>query len=231
MNPNLNFGQYVTGVNEGREEGIIEFLSLVPACDSLTLIGTSPAWTQKDAEAFHAWLGAYFTWLTESPLPRPRQLRINNHGTWDDAQTADIALVLGKTDYAKKLVADGLQKRLARQVEPDGRQPLELTRTKSLNYSLKNLEGLFALAQLGDRVGVDWWNYTTPDGRSIRVALRYLAPYADPGKPWPKEDLIAGDRTRLFALLAQTLHHGDDPLFREMLRFSPADARWQLLWP
>jgi hypothetical protein len=231
MNPNLNFGQYVTGVNEGREEGIIEFLSLVPACDSLTLIGTSPAWTQKDAEAFHAWLGAYFTWLTESPTGRAEAAALNNHGTCDDVQIAYIALMLGKTDYAKKLLVDDLQKRLARQVEPDGRQPLELARTKSLNYSLKNLEGLFALAQLGDRVGVDWWDYATPDGRSLRVALRYLAPYADPGKPWPQEDLIAGDRTRLFALFAQALHHGDDPLFRAMLHFSPADARWQLLWP
>ena len=139
--------------------------------------------------------------------------------------------MLGKTDYAKKLVAAGLQKRLARQVEPDGRQPLELARTKSLNYSLLNLEGLFTLARLGDQVGVDWWDYATPDGRSLRVALRYLAPYADPDKPWLKDDVVAGDRTRLFALLMQALRHGDDPLFRGMLHFSPADARWHLLWP
>jgi hypothetical protein len=231
MNPNLNFGQYVTGVNEGREEGVIEFLSLVPACDSLALIAASPAWTEKDTQAFHAWLAAYFTWLTESPTGRAEAAATNNHGTCDDVQIAYIALVLGKTDYAKKLLVDGLQKRLAQQVEPDGRQPLELARTKSLNYSLKNLEGLFALADLGDRVGVDWWNYATPDGRSLRVALRYLAPYADPAKPWLQNDVIAGDRTRLFALFAQALRHGDDPLFREMLRFSPADARWHLLWP
>jgi hypothetical protein len=231
MNPNLNFGQYVTGVNEGREEGIIEFLSLVPACDSLTLIGTSPAWTQKDAEAFNAWLGAYFTWLTESPTGRAEAAALNNHGTCDDVQIAYISLLLGKTAYAKKLLVDDLQKRLAQQVEPDGRQPLELARTKSLGYSLKNLEGLFALAELGDRVGVDWWHYATPDGRNLRVALRYLAPYADPAKPWLKDDLVAGDRTRLFALFAQALRHGDDPLFRKMMRFSPADARWHLLWP
>jgi hypothetical protein len=231
MNPNVNFGQYVTGVNEGREEGVLEFRSLITVSDSLALIAASPAWTEKDAKAFHAWLAAYFTWLTESPIALTEAAAPNNHGTWYDAQSAYIALVLGQTDYARKLLADGLQKRLARQVEPDGRQPLELTRTKSLNYSLFNLESLFTLARLADHVGIDWWNYSTPDGRSLHVALRYLAPYADPGKPWPRNDVVAGDRTRLFALFAQALRHGDDPLFREMLRFSPADARWHLLWP
>jgi hypothetical protein len=231
MNPNLNFGQYVTGVNEGRREGVLQFRSLIQICDSLALIAASPAWTEKDAQAFHAWLDTYFTWLTESPNGRDEAAAINNHGTWYDAQAADIALVLGKTNYAKKLVSTGLQKRLARQVEPDGRQPMELARTNSLNYSLFNLEGLFTLARLGDRVRVDWWDYATSDGRSLRVALRYLAPYADPDKPWRQEDVVAGDRTRLFALFAQALRHGDDPLFREMLRFSPADARWHLCWP
>jgi hypothetical protein len=231
MNPNINFGQYVTGVNEGREEGVLEFRSLIPVCDSLALIAASPAWTEKDAKAFHAWLDAYFAWLTENPIGLAEAAAMNNHGTWYDAQTASIALVLGKTDYAKKLLVDGLEKRLARQVEPDGRQPLELARTRSLNYCLFNLEGLFTLARLGDHVGVDWWGYTTPDGRSIRAALRYVAPYADPDKPWLKDDVVAGERTQIFALFAQALRHGDEPLFSERLHFSSADARWHLLWP
>jgi hypothetical protein len=231
MNPNINFGQYVTGVNEGREEGVLEFHSLIPVCDSLALIAASPAWTEKDATAFRAWLAAYFTWLTESPIALAEAAASNNHGTWYDAQTAYIALVLGQTDCAKKLLGDGLKKRLARQVEPDGRQPLELARTKSLGYSLLNLEALFTLARLGDHVGVDWWGYATPDGRSLRAALRYLAPYADPNKPWLKADIIAGDRTQIFALFAQALRHGDEPLFSERLHFSSANSRWHLLWP
>lgn len=70
-----------------------------------------------------------------------------------------------------------------RQIEPDGQQPLELARTKSLGYSLFNLEALFNLARLGGNVNVDWWNFATKDGRSLQAAMRYLAPYADPSKP------------------------------------------------
>jgi hypothetical protein len=43
-----------------------------------------------------------------------------------------------------------------------------------------------------------------------------LAPYSDPAKPWPKQDLVAGDRARIFPLLA---------------RFAPPDALYRLLWP
>jgi hypothetical protein len=232
MNPNINFGQYVSGVNDGREEGVLEFRPLMGVCDALALLADSAAWTEKDTQAFHDWLTLYVTWVRESRLGRTEAAAVNNHGTWCDAQLADLALVLGQRDAARDLARAGLEKRLARQVEPDGRQPLELARTKSLNYSLLNLEGLFNLARLGAHVDVDWWNYTTPDGRSLRVALRYLAPYADPGKAWPKQDVVAGDRNRLFPLLAEGLRHGDDPFFRDLLtRFAPVDARWRLLWP
>ena len=137
-----------------------------------------------------------------------------------------------QTDLARQRLLSARQNRISTQVDPDGRQPLELARTMSLNYSLLNLEGLFNLARLGDAVGVDWWSFATPDGRSLLGALRYLAPYADPAKPWPKQDLVAGDRLRLFPLFAEALRHGDDPSFREMLHgFGPTDGRWRLLWP
>jgi hypothetical protein len=231
MNPNINYGQFVPGRSEGRVEGVLEFRSLTTVCDSLALLEGSGAWSADDQKSFLAWLNQYFTWLRESPLGKGEEAAVNNHGTWYDVQAAHLALVVGKPGVARDLVRSALTRRLAHQVEPDGRQPLELARTKSLNYSLLNLEGLFNLARLGDSVGVDWWQYATPDGRSLKVALDYLAPYADPGKPWPKEDVVAGDRARLFPLLAEASRHGHAPIPPALARFSPPDACWHLLWP
>jgi hypothetical protein len=253
MNPNLRFGQYVPGLNEGRGEGILEMRGLTFVCDSLALIADSPSWTDADNQAFHRWLAAYLDWLTTSPNGHDEASALNNHGSWYDVQAAHIALVLGQTDFAKKILSDGLEKRIARQIEPDGSEPLELARTKSLGYSLFNLEALCNLAILAEHVKIDWWAYTTKDGRSLRAALRYLAPYADPNKAWIENDLVEGDRAELFPLLAQALRHddkaasldrdkcvslvGDDQQFRELLeKFGDSSsrksvARWRLFFP
>lgn len=239
MNPHLEFAQAIPGINDGRGIGIIETSRLVAVTDGLALLAGSPAWTAKDTTEMTAWLGDYFHWLTTSKNGREEAhaegvFAGNNHGSWYDAQAVNLALVLGRTDEARRRLAAVAKERIARQIEPDGRQPLELARTKSLNYSLFNLEALVQLSVLGEHVGVDLWKFSTSDGRSLRAAVRFLAPYADPAKAWLQPDLEAGDRRRILPLLVEALRHGEDADFRAQLqKFSgqPLSGEyWRLTW-
>ncbi len=87
-----------------------------------------------------------------------------------------------------------IQKQIAATIQPDGRQPFELMRSNSLDYSMFNLLGLFKLAIIGQRLGMDLWHYKTSQGAGLQMALDYLLPYA------------LKNKTGLIRRLAQSVH-------------------------
>lgn len=232
MNPNLNHGQAIPGKTDGRGIGIIGTHNLVPLTDAIALIERSAAWSPDDRRGFHAWLAAYLDWLLTSPLGLREKSEYNNHGTWYDAQVAQLALVTGRTELAKETLTRALTKRLAKHVEPDGSQPHELARTRPLVYSVFNLRGLATMAYQAEAVGIDWWHYQTADGRSLRGALRFLAPYADPAIPFIKEDVVEPDRSEVRALIVTAASRYDDAIFADSLARARTEEfraeRWNL---
>jgi hypothetical protein len=235
MNPNLNFGQGVPGEVDGRPAGLIGTRGLVDLIDGIGLLATSKSWTASDQQALSAWMSDYFTWLTTSKIGRGEGDASNNHGTFYDTQATAIALFLGKTNAARELLMQAREKRIAKQIEPDGRQPRELARTLSFNYSLFNLRALTILASLGQSAGVDLWHYQTPDGRSLLAALKFVTPYADPAKQWPFQQIHRRDQQALGELLVRTAPvYPDNGLDKALKFYSPDkmnDGRQRLLFP
>jgi hypothetical protein len=233
MNPHLDYGQVMPGTNAGRAAGVIELHVLVDAIDAAGLLESSPAWTVDDRKAMTAWCESYLHWLQTGPFGRKEAAAKNNHGTWYDAQVATLALYLGRGNVAREVLQQSAQRRIEAQIEPDGSQPRELARTRSFHYSLLNLRGLCTLASLGEGLGVDLWRYRSADGRSLRKALDYVAPYADANKPWPHPELRL-DRFELGPFLRQAIAvYGEEP-YRRLLGRLPAgdvaDSRAILLW-
>jgi hypothetical protein len=189
MNPNLNFGQGIPGITTGRGTGIIDSRGLTDVVDAAGLLASSKNWTPADEKGMEKWFADYLSWLQQSSIGQDEAKAANNHGSFYDVQVADFALFTGKPELARDVILEAKEKRLARQVMPDGSQPLEAERTRGLSYSVFNLEGLMDLAVLGEHTQVDLWHYQTKDGRSIRKALEYLLPYAAGEKKWEHQQI------------------------------------------
>ena len=179
MNPHLQYAQAVPGRNEGRYIGMIEAGGVVQAVDAAGLLDGSTYWSKGDREALEIWIADFLDWFMNSEYGREERQMRQNHGTMFDVRVVRMALSLGQHDLARETLKSVKENRIARQIEPDGAQPMELRRTKSFNYSEMNLTGLAELATLGEWVGVDLWAYETADGRSIRQALEFLRPYVE----------------------------------------------------
>ena len=214
MNPNLQFAQAIRGVNDGRGTGILDARELPDACDAVALLAGSPAWTPADDTAIRTWFTAYLDWLLTSAHGKDEAAAKNNHGSWYDVQAAGIALFLGKTDTARNIIETAKTKRIAVQIQADGKQPLELARTKSFGYTVFNFTALARLSQMGNNVGVDLWHYTAPSGGSLHVEADYLAPFVTGAQKWTDENIEGMDvgTIRLPFLIATLSLH--DPKYQ-----------------
>ena len=234
MTPHFRFAQAVPGVNDGRGTGILEARGLADAADAAILLVGSKYWSDADQQALLAWAAAYFEWLTTSKNGQDEHAAKNNHGTWYDVQAVKWALVLGRKDKASEICAEAATRRIGVQIQPDGKQPLELARTASFSYSCFNLRALSALAGLGEHAGVDLWKHRSADGRSLVAALDFLVPYLGKNpKPWTMQQIHeSNDDDVLPVLRAAVLATGDDRYESLLKEYSDhRSKRLQLLAP
>jgi len=234
MNPNLRYAQAIPGRNNGRGAGIIETHNLPELIDAVGMLYESTSWEQRNQRALQDWFNAYLIWLLESPEGRAEAKAQNNHGSWYDVQVASYALFTGKNELAKKVLSEFPTKRIAKQIEPDGRQPRELERTQAWNYSLFNLEALFDAASIADKLGMDLWNYETQDKRGIRTALDWLLPFATGAKMWSYQQISTWQPEKLAPLLRRAALQYREMAYENALSKLPGvtvDQRFNLLYP
>ncbi len=218
MNPNLNFGQGIPGVNTGRGFGIIEFTGILDIITAIEMLRLGNALYEKTDKALTKWLSDYVNWMQTSKIGLEEKATTNNHGTWYDTQVTAILLFL-KRDAEAKVILEAFKKRIDHQIEADGKQPEELARTKSLSYSTMNLTAFSNIAFLGKTVNVDLWNYTSPKGGSIKKAYDFLQPYAMGAKAWEYPQLgghLAEDIERLKGLFIKMASMMDIKEYAEM---------------
>jgi hypothetical protein len=210
MNPNLEYAQGIPGINHGRGIGIIESIAFTGIADAAGLLNGSASWTQEDSGLLQQWYSQFLKWMLSSKNGKDEHAAKNNHGTWYYVQAMDFALFTGDKVKARQL-AEESRARLDSQLTQEGKQPLELERTKAMGYSTMNLRGWFTAARLAEQTSVDLWNYKTSKGSGLQAALDWLMPFALGEKPWPYQQIEKYNSSEVYPLLLQAAYkyHGN----------------------
>jgi hypothetical protein len=216
MNPHLQYGQAIPGRTEGRGIGIIDTASLVYLIDAVGLLQTSEAWTDAEHQTLQSWFRAYLDWLLTSTHGKEEGRTKNNHAVWYDVQLASFALFVGDEAVARRILEQAGPNRIATQIEPDGRMPQELARTKSFGYTHMNLRGFLHLARLAEHVEVDLWHFRTDDGRSIEAALNWFEPFVAGRAKWTHPQITAFDPKDASLLYRRASQKLDKSAYRQL---------------
>lgn len=192
VNPHIKFGQGIPGEIVGRRAGIIEWRSISTVINTIQLLQSNGLWSESEMTVLNAWLTDYYTWLKTSQLGIDNDNGLQNHSTCYDYQMVGLARYLGyESDAISRLEAAKVN-RIETQITPEGKQPREIGRTKSIHYCSMNLRVMTFVAEMGMPLGVDLWNYTSTDGRSMKKAFEFLKPFAEGKEEWTYKQITNG---------------------------------------
>lgn len=212
MNPNLNYAQFVPNQNNGRPAGIVSFRELPQAIDAVGYLAGSKSWTAADDAAMKRWCNDFYKWLTTSEAGVEESTKPNNHGSWYQVQAVSLALCLGKTDEAIRILQRVRDERIPNEIDATGMQKYEMARTKSFSYSTMNLHALAVLAALAHPLGIDLYRPIRTGAAGILTAIDALLPY-DPQHPWPHEQIEQNRENSICPALYYAAGQTHDPKY------------------
>ena len=194
MKPHLLYAQAIKGRVTGRGIGIIDTLHLVEVARAIDRLESSRSISSGDLDAVKGWFSRYVEWMTSHEYGIAERDAKNNHGTCWVVQVAEFARLTGRSDltaFCRRRVKEVL---IPQQMAADGSFPLELARTKPYGYSLFNLDAMATACQILSTVDDNLWNFELADGRGMRKALSFMAPFIADKTKWPyKPDVMYHD--------------------------------------
>merc|ERR1712050_393853 len=101
------------------------------ALDGICLVSVSSAMGEEDYIGLQKWFSEYLEWLKTSRPAKKESASRNNHGTYFDVQIMTVALFVGDIETVREVGEAAIEKRILAQVDPDGKQPHEIARTRT----------------------------------------------------------------------------------------------------
>ncbi len=191
MNPNLLYAQAIKGRYTGRGIGIIDAIHLMEVVEATMVLESHHAIDPVTLKKVKQWFSEFTQWLITHPYGHDEMVHPNNHGTCWNMQVGLYAKFTGNDTIYSFCRDRFINHLLPDQMAADGSFPLEQERTKPYGYSLFNLDAMVMNCLILSDSTHNLWQFSTPDGKSIKKGLEYMAPYIQNKNFWPlKPDVM-----------------------------------------
>lgn len=195
MNPHLLYAQAIKGRVTGRGIGIIDTIHLVEVVRATRVLADARALPVATVSGVRAWFQRYTSWMTTHEYGVAEREARNNHGTCWVMQVAQFAQFIDRVDLLAFCRERFRTVLVPNQIAPDGSFPEELRRTKPYGYSLFNLDAFATVCEILSTRIENLWHFVTTDGRGVRKAVTFMAPYIEDKARWPhKPDVMYHDQ-------------------------------------
>ena len=231
MNPNFLYAQAIQGRHTGRGIGIIDAIHFMEVIQSLRVLESKGLVSEEDKAGFHVWVERFLSWLTTHQYGLDEMVHPNNHGSWWHAQVALYASYVGQDSLIDACRIQYMEDLLPRQMADDGSFPLEQARTKPYAYSLFNLDAYAMLCHILSDKSHDLWNYETPDGKSMKLAMEYMTPFLEDKSQWPlPADVMYPDAWPVAqpSFILSAVAYEEDRYFQQWARFEHFPAIFEV---
>lgn len=189
MNPNLNYGQFIPGDSRnglGHTGAVSEAYNFVYILDYIDELNECNALPTSLNKKMRKWFGKLLVWLRTSDLGLEMNGVADNHAVMYDVLSYRIAQYVNDKK-TKRVIRNGFrQKRLATQIAADGRQTRELLRTKSMMYSIYNLQHIVYFCRMLEKDNIHFYS----ENRDyIDVAMQFVGSCIENCDSYPYQEI------------------------------------------
>ena len=191
MVPHAQYAQAIPGVSEGRGIGIVDFDYSFKIFDGIAILESMDAISEDIVKGVKDWYVKFTDWMITSENGLDEDMQANNHGTFFDVAVLAAAIFTGRKFLADKICTTAYERRFKPHVKPDGSQPLELERTRGMNYSLQTTRGLMLIANMAKKCGYNHFLEKDKDCGVclVKATVDFIYPYAVAPETFPYEEI------------------------------------------
>lgn len=173
MKPDFEHGQFIPGgtYTNGNIGAIAEAYYLIDAIEAIALLKDNKYINRATDKRLKGWFKSFSTWMQTSIIGTKMRAANDNCGIMFDILLYRISSYIGDKAICEEITKKFTTLRLHKQITEDGKQTMELKRSKAIDYSIYNLNHILDFCFMLEKSGT---HYYAVNAKRIASALNYL---------------------------------------------------------